>query len=71
MSLAIVEAIVRLARALKIPTIAEGIETKEQLELIRAVGCAEFQGYLFSPPRPAAEIAQMFLPRTAAAISAA
>ena len=70
-SLAIVEAIARLARSLKISTTAEGVETKEQLEFIRAVGCVEFQGYLFSPPRPAAEIARLFLPRTAKAVSAA
>ena len=60
LSLAVVQAVTRLAGALKVPTTAEGIETKEQWELIRAAGCAEFQGYYFCPPRPAAEIAKLF-----------
>jgi diguanylate cyclase (GGDEF)-like protein/PAS domain S-box-containing protein len=59
LSFAIVQAVTRLARALNVPSTAEGIETKEQLELVRAAGCTEFQGYLFSKPRPAAEIARL------------
>ncbi len=59
LSLAIVQAVTRLASVLEVPTTAEGIETKEQLELVRAAGCTEFQGYFFSKPRPAAEIIQM------------
>jgi EAL domain-containing protein (putative c-di-GMP-specific phosphodiesterase class I) len=35
------------------------VETEEQLERLRAEGCREVQGYFFSPPRPASEIAQM------------
>jgi EAL domain-containing protein (putative c-di-GMP-specific phosphodiesterase class I) len=50
---------VGLAKVLKVPATAEGIETKEQLELVRAAGCTEFQGFLFSPPKPAAEIMQL------------
>ena len=49
-------AVTRLARVLNVPTTAEGIETKEQLEMVRAAGCTEFQGYLFGKPRPAAEV---------------
>ena len=60
LSFAIVQAVTRLARALNIPTTAEGIETAEQLELLRAAGCTEFQGYLFSKPKPAADIARLF-----------
>jgi len=56
LSLAIVQAVTRLAKVLKVPTLAEGIETEEQLEMVRSAGCTEFQGYLFSKPRPAAEI---------------
>jgi EAL domain-containing protein (putative c-di-GMP-specific phosphodiesterase class I) len=41
-------------------TTAEGVETKQQLELLRALGCAEMQGYLFSQAKPAAEINQLF-----------
>ena len=40
---------------------AEGVETKQQLETLQAVGCVEMQGYLFSRARPAAEIVRMFL----------
>jgi len=39
-------------------TTAEGIETAEQLAQVRAEGCTEVQGYLFSAPRPAAELAE-------------
>jgi EAL domain-containing protein (putative c-di-GMP-specific phosphodiesterase class I) len=57
LSLAIVQAVTNLARVLRVPVIAEGIETREQLEFVRAAGCTEFQGYLFSPPKPSTEIA--------------
>jgi EAL domain-containing protein (putative c-di-GMP-specific phosphodiesterase class I) len=40
-------------------TTAEGVETLEQQDLLRALGCTEMQGYLFSPPKPAAEIRQL------------
>jgi diguanylate cyclase (GGDEF)-like protein/PAS domain S-box-containing protein len=71
LSFAIVQSVARLARVLKVPTTAEGIETKEQLELVRAAGCTEFQGYLFSAPRPAGEIAHLLRPATRLAASAA
>jgi EAL domain-containing protein (putative c-di-GMP-specific phosphodiesterase class I) len=56
-SLAIVRAIVGMGTDLCIGTIAEGVETPQQLERLRAEGCTEAQGYLFSPPAPAAEVA--------------
>jgi len=56
LSLAIVQAVTSLARVLRVPVTAEGIETREQLDFIRAAGCTEFQGYLFSTPKPSAEI---------------
>jgi EAL domain-containing protein (putative c-di-GMP-specific phosphodiesterase class I) len=37
-------------------TTAEGVETEQQRDLLRELGCSEMQGYLFSPPKPAAEI---------------
>jgi EAL domain-containing protein (putative c-di-GMP-specific phosphodiesterase class I) len=40
-------------------TTAEGVETKEQLEILRAEGCTQAQGYLFSPAKPVAEIPTM------------
>ena len=40
-------------------TTAEGVETEEQLEILRAEGCTEVQGYLFSRPKPLEEIPAM------------
>ncbi|MBI2713997.1 MAG: EAL domain-containing protein [Rhizobiales bacterium] len=55
-SVAIVRAVVGLSSSLGITTIAEGVETKEQLASLTAEGCNEVQGFLFSPPRPAADV---------------
>jgi diguanylate cyclase (GGDEF)-like protein len=55
-SLAIVCAIAGLARNLDIETTAEGVETAEQLALVRGAGCQSAQGYLFSRPVPAAAL---------------
>jgi diguanylate cyclase (GGDEF)-like protein len=57
---AIVGAIAGLARSLNMQVTAEGVETAQQLEQVRRLGCTEIQGYLFSPPRPASEIHQLF-----------
>jgi diguanylate cyclase (GGDEF)-like protein/PAS domain S-box-containing protein len=64
-SLAIVQAVISIAKSRDITTTAEGVEKQEQLELLRALGCTEMQGYLFSPAKPAAELAPMLLPRPA------
>jgi diguanylate cyclase (GGDEF)-like protein len=53
---AIVCAIANLGRTLDIVTTAEGVETKEQLELLRAAGCTQAQGYLFGRPCPVAQL---------------
>jgi len=53
---AIVLAIAGLGRSLDIPTVAEGVETAEQLVALRAAGCSFAQGYLFGRPVPAAEL---------------
>jgi diguanylate cyclase (GGDEF)-like protein/PAS domain S-box-containing protein len=56
---AIVRAISGLGRSLNITTTAEGVETIDQLDWLRAEGCNEVQGFLFSAARPAAEIEQL------------
>jgi len=59
-SAAIVRAVVDIAGVRNITTTAEGVETIEQKEALRTLGCAQMQGYLFSPPRPVSEIGPMF-----------
>jgi diguanylate cyclase (GGDEF)-like protein len=61
-SRAVVRAVVDLARSLKMHVVAEGVETEAQLEQLRRLGCGEMQGYLFSRPRPAAEIEELLAP---------
>jgi diguanylate cyclase (GGDEF)-like protein/PAS domain S-box-containing protein len=55
-SLAIVRAVVAMSSSLSIGTTAEGVETFQQLERLKSEGCTEAQGYLFSPPRSAADV---------------
>lgn len=52
---AIVDAIISLARSLGLKTIAEGVETEQQLTFLRDRGCHEIQGYYYSKPLPADE----------------
>jgi diguanylate cyclase (GGDEF)-like protein/PAS domain S-box-containing protein len=56
-SLAIVRAVTAMGASLHMVTTAEGVETREQFDRLRAEGCDEVQGYYFSSPRPAAEVA--------------
>lgn len=53
---AIITAVTNLAHSLGMRVVAEGVETEQQLELLRSIGSDEMQGYLFSKPRPPAEI---------------
>jgi EAL domain-containing protein (putative c-di-GMP-specific phosphodiesterase class I) len=53
--LAICTAVIAMGRALGLKVIAEGVETTEQLAVLRALGCDVGQGYLFARPMPAAQ----------------
>jgi len=66
---AIVQAMVELARALRIKVTAEGVETAGQRDFLRKIGCDEFQGFLFSRPL-SANAAENLLASTAAADTA-
>ena len=55
-SSSIVQAVVNIAADRRMTTTAEGVETEQQRELLRALGCSEMQGYLFSAPKPAADV---------------
>ena len=57
----IVKSIVDLGRSLKFGIVAEGVETPEQLALLRDYGCPQVQGYLFARPLPSAEFADYAL----------
>ncbi|CAA2141000.1 putative signaling protein [Hyphomicrobium sp. ghe19] len=54
---AIVQSIAELAKRLRMTTVAEGVETKEQLAMVTNAGCEEVQGFYFSKPVPVGEIA--------------
>jgi len=57
---AIVEAIVGLARNLRLQVIAEGVESEEQLDFLLRAGCREMQGYLFAPALPPDEFERLW-----------
>jgi len=56
---AIVRWVVQLAAELGLRVVAEGVETKEQLDFVTRAGCAEAQGYFFSRPIPAEQFAEL------------
>ena len=57
----LLEAVVLLAKSLDVPTVAEGVETAEQLQALKAMGCDIVQGYYFSRPVPAGEFERSFI----------
>ncbi len=56
---AIAQAIIALAESLQMKVIAEGVETKDQLDLLRRYHCDEMQGYLFARPMPANKLLEL------------
>ena len=56
----LVKLIVDIARNLKVPVIAEGVETRGQMDLLKRAGCALVQGYYFSRPLPPEEFEKLF-----------
>ena len=59
----IVNTVIQLAKLLGLKALAEGVETTEQLEYLRANGCDAFQGYLFCKPQPAQAIGELLAAR--------
>ena len=68
-SLAVVDAIIALARTMELRVVAEGVETLSQMQMLHRRGCSLMQGYLFSKPLPADDLerwwTQTVLPGTA------
>jgi EAL domain-containing protein (putative c-di-GMP-specific phosphodiesterase class I) len=61
-SSAIIQAVVNIAAARNMTTVAEGVETEQQKELLRALGCTQMQGFLFSAAKPGTEVRKLFGP---------
>ena len=57
----IISSVISMASALGLPVIAEGVETKEQSDMLLGFGCEQMQGYYFSKPIPAEEYENMLL----------
>jgi EAL domain-containing protein (putative c-di-GMP-specific phosphodiesterase class I) len=70
-SAAIVQAVVNIAAARHMTTTAEGVETEQQRDMLRQLGCTQMQGYLFSAPKPAAEARRLLGARLEAASAVA
>jgi len=57
---AVTQAVLALAGSLQLDVIAEGVETKHQLEVVRELGCTQVQGFLFGRPMPAESVVTRF-----------
>lgn len=64
----ILSSVVRMAKWLKLPVIAEGVETVEEADFLKSVGCDYIQGYLYSKPVPVAEYEKMLSGKSVGAI---
>ncbi|MBR1124562.1 EAL domain-containing protein [Bradyrhizobium lablabi] len=69
-SAAIVQAVVNIAASRNMTTVAEGVETIEQKGVLRALGCTQMQGFLFSAARPGPEVRKLFSAARAAVVAA-
>jgi diguanylate cyclase (GGDEF)-like protein len=69
-SATIVRAVIGLARGLEVPVIAEGVETKEQLEFLTGANCDEVQGFIIGRPQPIEHYADLVNGKSAARQSA-
>lgn len=58
-ALTIAKAIVSMAHGIGVKTVAEGVETQDQLDCLRDMGCDQIQGYIFSRPLPEDEMADL------------
>ena len=56
----ILDAIIQMSKGLGMPTVSEGVETKEQVEKMSRLGCDIFQGYYFAKPMPAEAFVERF-----------
>ena len=65
-SLAVIRAVVAMADSLEISTTAEGVETEEELALVRRLGCRKIQGFYYGRPMPAVDVAALFARQAAA-----
>lgn len=65
----IVKSLITMAEGLNCTTVAEGIESLEQISILNEIGCTEFQGFLFSKPLPAVD-AEAWLTRVSATVDA-
>jgi diguanylate cyclase (GGDEF)-like protein len=70
-ALAVVRSVAQLGVSLGMATTAEGVETREQCEQVRAEGCTEMQGYYICPPSSAADIRKLISERFRRSINAA
>lgn len=57
----ILESIIEMAKKLEIKTVAEGIETKEQVDYLRKIGCDMIQGYYYAKPMPIEEFEEKYM----------
>ena len=57
----LVELILDIARYLKVPVVAEGVETEEQLAMLKNAGCDLVQGYYFSRPLPPEDFEKLII----------